>query len=105
MNVNVDVRIGKVTDVNKKKRLVRVKFEDTGITSGWLPVMQHYKAIVYTEEAGLHDHQFTHPAPYPLKILNTTAPACAASEASRYSDMSESSDSSFALTTVMTFPI
>ena len=42
MNVNVDVRIGKVTDVNKKKRLVRVKFEDTGITSGWLPVMQHY---------------------------------------------------------------
>ena len=25
MNVNVDVRIGKVTDVNKKKRLVRVK--------------------------------------------------------------------------------
>ena len=28
MNVNVDVRIGKVTDVNKKKRLVRVKFED-----------------------------------------------------------------------------
>lgn len=71
MNVNVDVRIGKVTDVNKKKRLVRVKFEDTGITSGWLPVMQHYKAIVYTEEAGLHDHRFTHPAPYPLKILNT----------------------------------
>lgn len=50
---------------------MRVKFEDTGITSGWLPVMQHYKAIVYTEEAGLHDHQFTHPAPYPLKILNT----------------------------------
>ena len=46
MNMNVDVRIGKVTDVNKKKRLVRVKFEDTGITSGWLPVMQHYKAIV-----------------------------------------------------------
>lgn len=71
MNVNVDVRIGKVTDVNKKKRLVRVKFEDTGITSGWLPVMQHYKAIVYTEEAGLHDHQFTHPSPYQLKILNT----------------------------------
>ena len=61
MNVNVDVRIGKVTDVNKEKRLVRVKFEDTGITSGWLPVMQHYKAIVYTEEAGQHDHQFTRP--------------------------------------------
>ena len=53
MNMDVDVRIGKVTDVNKKKRLVRVKFEDTGITSGWLPVMQHYKAIVYTEEAAV----------------------------------------------------
>ena len=57
MNMNVDVRIGKVTDVNKKKRLVRVKFEDTGITSGRLPVMQHYKAIENTEEERLHDHQ------------------------------------------------
>lgn len=45
MNTAVDVRLGKVTDVNKEKRLVRCKFEDTGITSGWLPVMQHYKAI------------------------------------------------------------
>lgn len=44
MNTAVDVRLGKVTDVNKEKRLVRCKFEDTGITSGWLPVMQHYKA-------------------------------------------------------------
>lgn len=60
MNTNVDVRLGKVTDVNKEKRLVRVKFEDTGITSGWLPVMQHYKAIVYTESAGSHDHLFIH---------------------------------------------
>lgn len=49
MNTAVDVRLGKVTDVNKEKRLVRCKFEDTGITSGWLPVMQHYKAIVYTD--------------------------------------------------------
>lgn len=38
MNTAVDVRLGKVTDVNKEKRLVRCKFEDTGITSGWLPV-------------------------------------------------------------------
>lgn len=58
MNTAVDVRLGKVTDVNKEKRLVRCKFEDTGITSGWLPVMQHYKAIVYTESAGEHNHQY-----------------------------------------------
>ena len=61
MNTAVDVRLGKVTDVNKEKRLVRCKFEDTGITSGWLPVMQHYKAIVYTESAGEHNHQYIHP--------------------------------------------
>lgn len=63
MNTAVDVRLGKVTDVNKEKRLVRCKFEDTGITSGWLPVMQHYKAIVYTESAGEHNHQYIHPQP------------------------------------------
>ena len=57
MNMNVDVRIGKVTDVNKEKRLVRVKFEDTGITSGWLPVMQHYKAIVVTGADNSTNHQ------------------------------------------------
>jgi len=55
-NDAVDLRIGTVTDVDKPKRKVRVKFHDTGITSGWLPVLQHYKAIVYTESAGSHDH-------------------------------------------------
>ena len=71
MNTAVDVRLGKVTDVNKEKRLVRCKFEDTGITSGWLPVMQHYKAIVYTESAGEHNHQYIHPSPYNLEIKKT----------------------------------
>ena len=71
MNTAVDVRLGKVTDVNKEKRLVRCKFEDTGITSGWLPVMQHYKAIVYTESAGEHNHQYIHPSPYNLEIKTT----------------------------------
>lgn len=57
--------------MNKEKRLVRCKFEDTGITSGWLPVMQHYKAIVYTESAGEHNHQYIHPSPYNLEIKKT----------------------------------
>lgn len=33
------VRIGYVTDVNNDKRLVRVKFDNLGITSDWLPVL------------------------------------------------------------------
>ncbi len=32
-------RLGTVTDVNNEKRIARVKFPDTGITSGWLPVL------------------------------------------------------------------
>lgn len=34
------VRIGTVTDVDNGKRLVRVKFEDADMTSGWLPVLK-----------------------------------------------------------------
>ena len=85
MNTAVDVRLGKVTDVNKEKRLVRCKFEDTGITSGWLPVMQHYKAIVYTESAGEHNHQYIHPSPYNLvpypeksTVIEKIMPVCKA---------------------------
>lgn len=33
------VRIGTVTDVNSTKRMARVKFQDTGHTSGWLSVL------------------------------------------------------------------
>lgn len=32
-------RIGFVTDVNNEKRIARVKFEDLGYTSGWIPVL------------------------------------------------------------------
>lgn len=34
------VRLGTVTAVDKPKRRARVKFQDSGITSGWLPVLQ-----------------------------------------------------------------
>ena len=33
------IRLGFVTDVNNDKRLARVKFEDLGYTSGWIPVL------------------------------------------------------------------
>ena len=33
------VRLGFVTDVNNDKRIARVKFEDMGYTSGWIPVL------------------------------------------------------------------
>lgn len=35
------VRIGTVTDVNNDKRLARVKFQDVGITSAWLYVLDN----------------------------------------------------------------
>ena len=33
------VRVGTVTDVNNDKRIARVKFQDLGYTSDWLPVL------------------------------------------------------------------
>lgn len=33
------VRVGTITDVKNEKRIARVKFEDLGYTSGWLPVV------------------------------------------------------------------
>ncbi len=39
------VRIGTVTDVDNGRRLARVKFEDTGMTSGWLAVLKNQPFI------------------------------------------------------------
>lgn len=50
------VRVGTVTDVDKAKRRTRVKFLDTGITSGWLTVVQHPGAEVYIQPDGAHSH-------------------------------------------------
>ena len=36
------VRFGRVTDVSLTKHAARVLFEDTGITSDWLPVLIHW---------------------------------------------------------------
>lgn len=53
------VRIGTVTVVDAGKRLARVKFQDAGITSGWLPVIQHYGADLYIEPDAKHTHDIT----------------------------------------------
>lgn len=50
------VRLGKVTDVDRGKRRVRVKFEDAGISSGWLQVIQHYGAGLYIKPDAEHTH-------------------------------------------------
>lgn len=48
------VRVGTVTAVSGTK--ARVKFRDTGITSGWLFVLQHAGASVIISEAEEHTH-------------------------------------------------
>lgn len=50
------VRIGTVTDVDGARRRVRVKFRNTGMTSGWLPVVQHFGAELYVEPDAEHTH-------------------------------------------------
>ena len=41
------VRIGTVTDIDKAKRLARVKFQSEDYTSGWLQVVQQDKSSTY----------------------------------------------------------
>lgn len=50
------VRVGTVTDIDKDKRMARVKFQSEGYTSGWLQVVQHYKADMYIEPDAEHTH-------------------------------------------------
>ena len=46
------VRHGIVTDVDKEKRMARVKFQGENMTSGWLHVLQHYDADLHIEPDG-----------------------------------------------------
>lgn len=50
------VRIGTVTAIDAKKNRARVKFQDTGISSGWLYVLQHSGAGVLIAPDGEHEH-------------------------------------------------
>lgn len=63
------LRIGHVTNVDKEKRLARVKFDDLDLTSGWLPVLINrdfipdYEDVVLPqrtefEEGGSGDAEF-----------------------------------------------
>lgn len=51
------VRVGTVTDVDKAKRRVRVKFLDTNFTSGWLQVVQHFGTSLIIKPDGEHTHR------------------------------------------------
>ena len=51
------VRIGTVMSVDKEKRMVRVKFQNEGMPSGWLYVLQHYDADLHIEPDGEHYHE------------------------------------------------
>ena len=50
------VQIGTVTSLDAAKRRVRVKFQDTGLSSGWLYVLQRYNESIYIEPDGEHSH-------------------------------------------------
>ena len=56
------VRVGIVTDINKKKRKARVKFQDEDLPSGWLRVLSSPPFIPKvdepqrTETASNHSH-------------------------------------------------
>ena len=50
------VRVGIVTDLNMDKLMCRVKYPDTGITSGWLYVLQHIDGNVAVKPDNDHNH-------------------------------------------------
>ncbi len=68
------VRVGTVSSVDAGARKARVLFPDTGITSGWLLVIQHYAAGIYVDPDYRHAHggtvsdepNHTHSAPVPI---------------------------------------
>ena len=46
------VRVGTVMNVDREKRMVRVKFQNENLPSGWLYVLQHYDADLHIEPDG-----------------------------------------------------
>ena len=49
------IQVGTVTAVEKSTRKVRVKFQDTGLTSDWLRVVKNSPSISVSQEDG-HAH-------------------------------------------------
>ena len=65
------VREGTVTAVDNNKRLARVKFQDTGITSAWLKVLSNQPYIPgYNQPPSLRAAGQGTP---PLKATSTTS--------------------------------
>lgn len=57
------VRVGTVTDVNKKKRKARVKFQDEDMTSGWLRILSSPPFIPKVDELQLTETSSNHTHP------------------------------------------
>ncbi len=53
------VQVGNVSAVNDQKKQVRVMFPETGITSGWLYVLQHKGMGMSLTPDGGHTHDIT----------------------------------------------
>lgn len=53
------VQTGTVSAVDTSKRMARVILKETGHTSGWLKVLQHYGANFYIEPDAEHTHKIT----------------------------------------------
>jgi phage baseplate assembly protein gpV len=66
------VRIGFVTDKDSSARKVRVKFRDVDMTSGWLPVLQHFGASISVSSAGDPAHKHTATLGYWMPGVNDT---------------------------------
>ncbi|MCX4265359.1 MAG: hypothetical protein OSJ64_00855 [Firmicutes bacterium] len=56
MNIENIVQVGRVSDVNKAKRMVRVIWPASGKTSGWLYVLQHFDADLNIVPDAEHTH-------------------------------------------------
>lgn len=50
------VRIGTVSAIDNAGKRARVMFQDKGMTSGWLFVLQHSGAAVNVDDSGEHSH-------------------------------------------------
>ncbi len=50
------VQVGVVTAIDVTSRKARVKYQDTGITSGWLCVLQRPETGIVVDSAGKHTH-------------------------------------------------
>jgi len=51
------VRVGTVSELDEDKCMARVKYDDSGMQSGWLFVLQHYAANISVAPDNPHTHE------------------------------------------------